>query len=160
MRPTIPSIPSRSGQTPERAPRSGSVGAQVPGRVVPVTPPRADGAAPGDAGAGDAGATDVQPTLRVMRLYKPSLHATQPLPYCAHADALARGGTRGCLLDAASAAGGGAAGVNDEFSLSSCLRLPDSFGSIYRGEAFCAYISVLNHHETRPLLRVAISAKL
>ena len=48
----------------------------------------------------------------------------------------------------------------EEFALSSCLKLPDSFGNISRGEAFCAYISVLNHHETRPLLRVAISAKL
>ena len=32
-----------------------------------------------------------------------------------------------------------------DFSLANCLILPDSFGNIYRGETFCAYISVLNH---------------
>ena len=44
-------------------------------------------------------------------------------------------------------------------ALSSCLILPDSFGSIHRGETFCAYVAVLNHLPT-DLRDVRVSAKL
>lgn len=76
--------------------------------------------------------TSEQPTLRVMRLYKPRLDARQVLPLCSI------GASSGGLEGAAVAAGAGVGG--DDFSLSSALKLPDSFGNIYLGETFTAYI--------------------
>ncbi|KAJ1462478.1 hypothetical protein M885DRAFT_505359 [Pelagophyceae sp. CCMP2097] len=73
-----------------------------------------------------------QPTLRVMRLYKPKLHST-------HVNNLA--GPR----------------------LTQALALPDSFGDIYRGERFSAYVSVLNADgdgAAAQLRDVVVSAKL
>ncbi|CAM9824000.1 unnamed protein product [Hapterophycus canaliculatus] len=55
--------------------------------------------------------TSEQPTLRVMRLYKPRLDGRRVLPSC-----------------------------SGDFALGSALKLPDSFGNIYLGETFTAYI--------------------
>lgn len=70
--------------------------------------------------------TSEQPTLRVMRLYKPRLDGRRALPSCstAEASATATPSRRG----------------EGDFALSSALKLPDSFGNIYLGETFTAYI--------------------
>lgn len=68
--------------------------------------------------------TSKQPTLRVMRLYKPRLDGRRVLPSCSVAPAAAGGEQRG----------------EGDFALSSALKLPDSFGNIYLGETFTAYI--------------------
>jgi len=77
-------------------------------------------------------AAPAPPTLRVMRLYKPKLHTQK------------RGGMPGAMR------------------LTSALVLPDSFGSIYKGQTFVAYVSVLNAEEAPApeLLDVVVSAKL
>ena len=59
-----------------------------------------------------------------MRLYKPRLDGRRVLPSCS---------TR-CAAAASSVRGEG------DFALSSALKLPDSFGNIYLGETFTAYI--------------------
>lgn len=72
-----------------------------------------------------------QPTLRVMRLYKPRLDSRRVLPSCNVGDA--GDDVRGhgvCVADAG----------QEDFALSSSLKLPDSFGNIYLGETFTAYI--------------------
>lgn len=100
---------------------------------------------------------DVTPTLRVMRLYKPRLNFSPAAPYSTQVDML-RAGRTGVV-------GSGDSTLNpvllrqSDFSLASCLILPDSFGNIYRGETFCAYISVLNHLNI-PLRQVRVTAKL
>ena len=86
------------------------------------------------------------PTLRVMRLYKPSLSQKNLEPYFGGADAM-HGGPRSVLSRA------------DDFGLGKALLLPDSFGNIYLGQTFCAYVSVLNHHG-EPLTNVTCEAKL
>ena len=65
-------------------------------------------------------APDSQPTLKVMRLYKPKLHVAMPVP---------------------------SLGAGDPCALSNLFILPDSFGNIYLGETFCSYISVLNQFQ-------------
>ena len=77
-------------------------------------------------------APSASPTLRVMRLYKPKLYVDK------------RGGAPGATR------------------LTSALVLPDSFGNIYKGETFFAYVSVLNAEDapSPTLLDVAVSAKL
>lgn len=64
-----------------------------------------------------------QPTLRVMRLYKPRLDARRVVPSCSF-NKIAPMTSRG----------------EGDFALSSSLKLPDSFGNIYLGETFTAYI--------------------
>ncbi|CAM9429438.1 unnamed protein product, partial [Ectocarpus sp. 13 AM-2016] len=91
--------------------------------------------------------TSEQPTLRVMRLYKPRLDGRRVLPPCSVAtasDPVSSGSTTG----------------EGDFALSSALKLPDSFGNIYLGETFTAYISVLNHMSTTVLINASLSAKL
>lgn len=69
-----------------------------------------------------------------MRLYKPRLNTRRVLPSC----------TVGGMGRAAQmkAGGIGLSMVAEEgnFGLSSALKLPDSFGNIYLGETFTAYI--------------------
>lgn len=82
--------------------------------------------------------TTEQPTLRVMRLYKPRLDTRRVLPSCCF------GGYsgEGLGLAPAGAATGTAVGSRGagDFALSTALKLPDSFGNIYLGETFTAYI--------------------
>jgi len=100
---------------------------------------------------------EAQPTLRVMRLYKPRLHFSPATPYSAQVDALSAnsGATNTSGPSATTLLGR----LESDCSLSSCLILPDSFGSIHRGETFCAYVSVLNHLPAS-LRDVKVSAKL
>lgn len=78
-----------------------------------------------------------QPTLRVMRLYKPRLETRRALPSCTGGDAwtaVAGGGAR-------PSPGADSVTVGEhDFALKSALKLPDSFGNIYLGETFTAYI--------------------
>lgn len=78
--------------------------------------------------------TNDQPTLRVMRLYKPRLDSCRVLPSCdvgeAGGDVPGGGGHGVCVADVG----------QEDFALSSSLKLPDSFGNIYLGETFTAYI--------------------
>jgi len=92
-----------------------------------------------------------------MRLYKPRLHFSPATPYSAQVDALRTnaGGTSTSGPSATTLLGR----LESDCSLSSCLILPDSFGSIHRGETFCAYVSVLNHLPAS-LRDVKVSAKL
>lgn len=53
--------------------------------------------------------------------------------------------------------GGGGAG---DCTLSDVLKLPDSFGNIYLGQDFVAYIGVVNHILRQTLLQVELCAKL
>lgn len=68
-----------------------------------------------------------QPTLRVMRLYKPRLDGRRVLPSCSVATAT--------TINCSKVPRG-----DGDFALSSALKLPDSFGNIYLGETFTAYI--------------------
>jgi hypothetical protein len=73
----------------------------------------------------------VQPTVRVMRLYKPGLHTQasfSPLE-------MALGDCSSVSTRDADCA---------DFSISPYLLLPDSFGDIYLGENFSAYVAVVN----------------
>ena len=47
-----------------------------------------------------------------------------------------------------------------EFTLSSFLLLPDSFGDIYAGEKFSAYIAVVNGYQSIPFYQVSLSVRL
>lgn len=80
-----------------------------------------------------------QPTLRVMRLYKPRLETCKVLPNgtagSARAPATAEGIPVASTLDVESNTAG-----EGDFALGSSLKLPDSFGNIYLGETFTAYI--------------------
>lgn len=75
-----------------------------------------------------------QPTLRVMRLYKPALHQANTSPY---------------LTDAPQA-----------FPLSNFLLLPDSFGDLYMGETFRAYVAVVNTLAGKSLDKTTLSIKI
>lgn len=113
-----------------------------PVATAPATP-----ATPGAAVGAPTDYSDKQPTLRVMRLYKPRLNTPRVLPRCTvgvgGAPRAAAGGT-GAGMRGAGVIGvdgvGRAANSEDGFALSSALKLPDSFGNIYLGEAFTAYI--------------------
>lgn len=102
---------------------------------------------PGAAAGGPVDYGDKQPTLRVMRLYKPRLNTPHVLPRCTvGVGGTPRVGAGGVGAGVRGAGGGGIDGVGraasgeDGFALSSALKLPDSFGNIYLGEAFTAYI--------------------
>lgn len=93
------------------------------------------------------GGDGLQPTVRVMRLYKPALHCTPCLPQLSLDE----------LFNAESAV---EMKSNDtEFTVSPFLLLPDSFGDIYMGELFSAYISVVNGVEV-PFHQVTLSVRL
>lgn len=95
------------------APPNAPLGSQPAGAAAPsVAPPTVD--AP-------------QPTVRVMRLYKPVVHIGSPAPH---------------LTDVTSQFAKKPS--ESDFALSNFLMLPDSFGDIYLGETFSAYISVVN----------------
>eukprot|EP01039_Chlorochromonas_danica_P005019 gene5019-5511_t len=87
---------------------------------------------------------NAQPTVRVMRLYKPGFHLTSTLPYLPGRSDL----TRKQHSEAA------------EFTLSSHLLLPDSFGDIYIGEKFSAYIGVVNGFVNIPFYNVRLTVRL
>eukprot|EP01032_Pedospumella_encystans_P023813 gene23813-26950_t len=87
-----------------------------------------------------------QPTVRVMRLYKPGFHLVQSFPHMPQS-----------LADNAvdfKKAGG------PDFTLSPYLLLPDSFGDIYAGEKFSAYIAVVNGFTQVPFYQVTLAVRL
>jgi hypothetical protein len=93
-----------------------------------------DAAPPPATGPAAPAKAEPQPTLRVMRLYKPRLHFSPAAPSSAQADVL-----RGGAGSADASLGKVLMGRREsDCALSSCLILPDSFGSIHRGETFCA----------------------
>jgi len=85
--------------------------------------------------------------VRVMRLYKPGFHLVHSLPPI-H-DALSES-----PLECPEASGGG------DFTLSPFLLLPDSFGDIYVGEKFSAYIAVVNGYTDIPFHHVSLAVRL
>ncbi|KAG7385404.1 hypothetical protein PHYPSEUDO_001533 [Phytophthora pseudosyringae] len=84
----------------------------------------------------------VQPTLKVMRLYKPKLYV--------------QGASGGSMLPTSMAE---VAATQHEFALSSMLILPDSFGEIFLGNTFSSYISVINPYSCE-LRDVGLSANI
>ncbi|KAL7687247.1 putative trafficking protein particle complex subunit 13 [Plasmopara halstedii] len=86
--------------------------------------------------------SSVQPTLKVMRLYKPKLYV--------------QGVSGGSLLPTSMSE---ATATQHEFALSSMLILPDSFGEIFLGNTFSSYISVINPYSC-DLRDVGLSANI
>ncbi|KAE9034887.1 hypothetical protein PR003_g7873 [Phytophthora rubi] len=84
----------------------------------------------------------VQPTLKVMRLYKPKLYV--------------QGANGGSMLPTSMSE---ATATQHEFALSSTLILPDSFGEIFLGNTFSSYISVINPYSCE-LRDVGLSANI
>lgn len=82
-----------------------------------------------------------QPTVRVMRLYKPCMHLIPTLPSMSNC----RGDNIKCGPD---------------FAISQFLLLPDSFGDIYLGELFSAYISVVNGLQDYIFSQISLSVRL
>ncbi|DBA05003.1 TPA: hypothetical protein N0F65_007005 [Lagenidium giganteum] len=105
---------------------SSSTGATTP--YAPTAGAGAAGAAGAGAGAGaPASSASVQPTLKVMRLYKPKLYT--------------QGASSGSMMPTALSE---SSMLQHEFTMSSMLILPDSFGEIFLGNTFSSYISVIN----------------
>lgn len=79
-----------------------------------------------------------QPTVRVMRLYKPCMHIIPTIP-----PTISSGISK-----------------NACFSIEPFLLLPDSFGDIYTGELFSAYIAVVNGNQDFPFHQATLSVRL
>ncbi|KAG3113710.1 hypothetical protein PI124_g7312 [Phytophthora idaei] len=101
-------------------------------------PSSGGGAAPTPSPTGPS----VQPTLKVMRLYKPKLYV--------------QGASGGSILPMSM---DDSTAMQHEFALSSMLILPDSFGEIFLGNTFSSYISVINPY-TCELRDVGLSANI
>jgi hypothetical protein len=78
------------------------------------------------------------PTVRVMRLYKPCMHLIPTIPP---------------TIESSSSR-------NADLAISPFLLLPDSFGDIYTGELFSAYVAVVNGNEDNPFTKVTLSIRL
>eukprot|EP00873_Tetraselmis_striata_P026048 jgi/Tetstr1/446312/TSEL_033855.t1 len=91
--------------------------------------------------------------FRVMRLCKPSLHVDAPLRLNLGEDMEADGGRVAGVDEAeALACAPFASRVQlgdslDAAGLTGMMELPQSFGTIYLGETFCSYISVVNYSD-------------
>jgi hypothetical protein len=81
-----------------------------------------------------------QPTVRVMRLYKPMMHVLSTLPP---------------LVEAPHSSS-----PHHDFAISPFLLLPDSFGDIYTGELFSAYIAVVNGNQDSCFTQVTLSVRI
>lgn len=79
-----------------------------------------------------------QPTVRVMRLNKPCMHTIPTIPRDIESGAR----------------------KNADFAVSPFLLLPDSFGDIYTGELFSAYIAVVNGNQDSHFTQVTLSVRL
>jgi hypothetical protein len=86
-----------------------------------------------------------QPIVRVMRLYKPVMHMFAPMPQLKPTESIYNENNK--LSE-------------NDFALSNFLLLPDSFGDIYLGEKFSAYISTVNGVSNLPFTAVQLSVKL
>ncbi|GLD93575.1 hypothetical protein PINS_up002167 [Pythium insidiosum] len=97
---------------------------------IPQPPGSGNGSAPAASLAGStAPSTPIQPTLKVMRLYKPKLYTHGPSSSSLMPTTLAQ-----------------STALQHEFAMSSMLILPDSFGEIFLGNTFSSYISVINQY--------------
>ena len=86
-----------------------------------------------------------QPTVRVMRLYKPCMHVVPTIPKLQpYSGAHIRQNED--------------AGTN--LAISQFLLLPDSFGDIYLGELFSAFISVVNGVQDVPFKQISMTVRL
>jgi hypothetical protein len=83
---------------------------------------------------------NAQPTVRVMRLYKPPMHTNATMPSISNGKIAS---DEGC-----------------KFGISSYLLLPDSFGEIFVGEKFSAYIGVINGYSDFNFQQVTLSVRL
>jgi trafficking protein particle complex subunit 13 len=86
------------------------------------------------------------PTVRVMRLYKPPLNTIPCLQQMSSDEFIAENRRKPTH--------------SADFAISPFLMLPDSFGDIYLGEFFSAYISVINGVPELPYQNVTLSARL
>ena len=91
---------------------------------------------------GPVSADAPQPVVRVMRLYKPAMYVGSPMPELDIPHNRSK------------------KSVESDFSLSNYLLLPDSFGDIYLGELFSAYVSVVNGMQDGPFTDVQLSVRL
>jgi hypothetical protein len=88
----------------------------------------------------------IQPTVRVMRLYKPCLHVLPTnIPLSDYGTSLSSS-NKTC--------------VTNDFSISPFILFPDSFGDIYTGEMFSAYIAVVNGIQDTPFNLVTLAIRL
>lgn len=88
----------------------------------------------------------IQPTVRVMRLYKPCLHVLPTnIPLSDYGTSLSNS-NKTC--------------VSNDFSISPFILFPDSFGDIYTGEMFSAYIAVVNGIQDTPFNLVTLAIRL
>lgn len=87
----------------------------------------------------------IEPTVRVMRLYKPTMHMVPTMPSIITANASASLSTN---VEASS------------FSVSPFTIFPDNFGEIFVGEKFAAYIAVVNGTSDALFQQVSASVRL
>jgi len=88
---------------------------------------------------------ELQPTVRVMRLYRPNLHGIHQF------SSYSRGedGSSGVIGT-----------IPSDFAISPYLLFPDSFSDIYCGETFSAYIAVVNGSNDMALQLVKLNIRL
>ena len=84
---------------------------------------------------------NTQPTVRVMRLYKPCMHVIPTVPVLPNSENNNFSRT-------------------PDFAVSQFLLLPDSFGDIYLGELFTAYISVVNGSPDQSFFQISLAVRL
>lgn len=93
----------------------------------------------------DAPKDELQPTVRVMRLYRPNLHGIHQFSSYSKCD----DGTTGVV-----------GSIPSDFAISPYILFPDSFGDIYCGETFSAYIAVVNGSNDVAFQLVKLSIRL
>lgn len=111
------------------------------------------GASPTPPGSAPPTVTSLQPTVRVMRLYKPGMHTIST--YVPHLPTQSASN-----LKSSSSASSREAGCLSDFAVSPFLLLPDSFGDIYMGEVFSAYVAVVNGMQDAPFHHVSLTLRL
>ncbi len=88
---------------------------------------------------------ELQPTVRVMRLYRPNLHGIHQFSSYSKSE----DGSSGVV-----------GSVPSDFAISPYLLFPDSFSDIYCGETFSAYIAVVNGSNDHALQLVKLNIRL
>ena len=88
-----------------------------------------------------------------MRLYKPGMHTIST--YVPHLPTQSASN-----LKSSSSASSREAGCLSDFAVSPFLLLPDSFGDIYMGEVFSAYVAVVNGMQDAPFHHVSLTLRL
>lgn len=96
-----------------------------------------------------------QPIVRVMRLYKPGMHC---VPSFVHSPTSSTKSTAVAL--SSSSLSSREAGYLSDFAISPFLLLPDSFGDIYMGETFSAYVAVVNGMQDASFHHISLNLRL